>query len=47
MLIAEAIFGASLALMIVPLLLSLWEIWISVDALTVNLRGIQGGKPSH
>jgi hypothetical protein len=45
-LMAEAIFGASLALMIVSLLLSLWEIWISVDALRVHLRGIQKGKPS-
>jgi hypothetical protein len=45
-LIAEAFFGASLVLMIVSLLLSLWEIWISVDALNVHLRDIQEGKDS-
>lgn len=41
---AQACFAASLILMIVSLLLSLWEIWISVDALNVHLRGIQEGK---
>jgi hypothetical protein len=45
-LIAEAVFGTSLALMIVSLLLSLREIWISVDALEVHLRDIQEGKAS-
>ena len=47
MLIAEAIFRGQLGPDDRSTLVSLWEIWISVDALTVNLRGIQGGKPSH
>jgi hypothetical protein len=42
--IAQALFIASLALMIVSLLFSLGEIWISVDALNVHLRGIAEGK---
>ena len=42
--IAQALFIASLALMSVSLLLSLGEIWISVDALNVHLRGIAEGK---
>jgi hypothetical protein len=41
--IAQAVFAASLSLMIVSLLLSLWEIWISVDALNVHLSGIVEG----
>jgi lysylphosphatidylglycerol synthetase-like protein (DUF2156 family) len=41
---AQACFAMSLILMIVSLLLSLWEIWISVGALNVHLRGIQDGK---
>jgi hypothetical protein len=44
--IAQALFIASLALMSVSLLLSLGEIWISVDALNVHLRGIAEGKGS-
>jgi hypothetical protein len=36
--VAQASFAVSLILMIVSLLLSLWEIWISVDALNVHLR---------
>jgi hypothetical protein len=35
--VAQASFAVSLILMIVSLLLSLWEIWISVDALNVHL----------
>ena len=35
--VAQACFAVSLILMIVSLLLSLWEIWISVDALNVHL----------
>jgi hypothetical protein len=42
--IAQICFAASLAFMIVSLLLSLWEIWISVDALNLHLKGIQEGK---
>jgi uncharacterized membrane protein YtjA (UPF0391 family) len=42
--IAQALFIASLVLMIVSLLFSLGEIWISVDALNVHLRGIAEGK---
>jgi hypothetical protein len=42
--VAQACFAVSLILMIVSLLLSLWEIWISVDALNVHLRGIQEGQ---
>ena len=42
--VAQACFAASLILMNVSLLLSLWEIWISVDALNVHLQGIQEGK---
>jgi Protein of unknown function (DUF2721) len=42
--IAQALFIASLALMSVSLLFSLGEIWISVDALNVHLRGIAEGK---
>ena len=30
--------------MIVSLVLSLWEIWISVDTLNLHLKGIQEGK---
>jgi hypothetical protein len=30
--------------MIASLLLSLWEIWISVDAVNLHLDGIQEGK---
>jgi len=41
---AQGCFAASLILMIVSLLLSLWEIWISVDALNVHLREVQAGK---
>jgi hypothetical protein len=44
--IAQALFIASLALMSVSLLLSLSEIWISVDALNVHLRGVAEGKGS-
>jgi hypothetical protein len=45
--IAQALFIASLALTLsVSLLLSLGEIWISVDALNVHLRGIAEGKGS-
>jgi hypothetical protein len=44
--IAQICFAASLAFMIVSLLLSLWEIWISVDALNLHLKGIQEGKES-
>jgi uncharacterized protein DUF2721 len=42
--IAQICFAASLAFMIVSLLLSLWEIWISVDALNLHLKGIQEGR---
>jgi hypothetical protein len=42
--IAQICFAASLVFMIVSLLLSLWEIWISVDALNLHLKGIQEGK---
>lgn len=42
--VAQACFAVSLILMIISLLLSLWEIWISVDALNVHLRSIQEGK---
>jgi hypothetical protein len=42
--VAEACFAVSLVLMIVSLLLSLWEIWISVDARNVHLQGIQEGS---
>jgi hypothetical protein len=42
--VAQACFAASLILMIGSLLLSLWEIWISVDALNVHLQGIQEGQ---
>jgi hypothetical protein len=42
--VAQASFAVSLILMIVSLLLSLWEIWISVDALNVHLWGIQEGQ---
>jgi lysylphosphatidylglycerol synthetase-like protein (DUF2156 family) len=38
--IAGAVFIVSLILMIVSLVLSLWEIWISVDALKVHLRDV-------
>jgi hypothetical protein len=41
---AQICFAASLVFMIVSLLLSLWEIWISVDALNLHLKGIQEGK---
>jgi hypothetical protein len=44
--VAQALFIASLALMSVSLLLSLGEIWISVDGLNVHLRGIAEGKGS-
>jgi hypothetical protein len=42
--VAQACFAVSLILMIGSLLLSLWEIWISVDALNVHLQGIQEGQ---
>jgi hypothetical protein len=38
--IAGVVFIVSLILMIVSLVLSLWEIWISVDALKVHLRDV-------
>ena len=44
--IGSNLFIASLALMSVSLLLSLGEIWISVDALNVHLLGIAEEKGS-
>ncbi|WP_254513957.1 DUF2721 domain-containing protein [Anatilimnocola floriformis] len=42
--IAEYVFGASLVLMVGSLTLSLWEIHISVHALDLQLRDLEG-KP--
>ena len=43
--IAQACFAVSLAFMIASLVLSLMEIWISVDAVNLQLNGIQGKQP--
>jgi nitric oxide reductase large subunit len=42
--VAQACFAVSLILMIVSLPITLWEIWISLDALNVHLQGIQEGQ---
>ncbi len=42
---AEILFGASLFAMVVSLLLSLWEIWMSIDALNLHLRDIEAYRP--
>ena len=44
--IAQICFAASLAFMIVSLLLSLWEIWISVDALNLE-RDMATGRSAE
>jgi hypothetical protein len=41
----EWLFGLSMILMVVSLALSLWEIWISVDALNMRLSDLEGNKP--
>ncbi len=40
--IAQACFAVSLAFMIASLVLSLMEIWISVDAVNLQPNGIEG-----
>jgi hypothetical protein len=42
--LAQVCFAISLVFMIASLVLSLWEIWISVDAVNLHLDGIQGSK---
>jgi hypothetical protein len=45
---AEVVFGLGLLLMIASLALSIWELQISVDALNLHLRDIEGGaRPSE
>jgi len=39
--VANALFAASLILLMVSLVLSLWEIYISINALDVELSGIE------
>jgi hypothetical protein len=42
------VFGLGLLLMIASLALSIWELQISVDALNLHLRDIEGGgRPSE
>ena len=41
----EWLFGLSMILMVVSLGLSLWEIWISVDALNMRLSDLEGTRP--
>jgi hypothetical protein len=41
----EWLFGLSMVLMVISLALSLWEIWISVDALNMRLSDLEGNKP--
>ena len=41
----EWLFGLSMALMVVSLALSLWEIWISVDALNLRLSDLESTRP--
>jgi hypothetical protein len=43
--VAQACFAVSLAFMIASLVLSLMEIWISVDAANLQLNGMQGKQP--
>jgi hypothetical protein len=43
--VAQACFAGSLAFMIASLVLSLKEIWISVDAVNLQLNGMQGKQP--
>jgi hypothetical protein len=42
--LAQSCFAVSLSFMIASLVLSLMEIWISVDAVNLQLNGIQGGR---
>ncbi|HZK34793.1 MAG TPA: DUF2721 domain-containing protein [Bacillota bacterium] len=46
MLAAEITFAISLLLMMASLLLSLWEIYLSVDALKVELGGVEKERRS-
>jgi len=39
------LFGSSMILMVVSLALSLWEIWISVDALNMRLSDLEQTRP--
>lgn len=41
---ADIVFAISLLLMMASLILSLWEIYLSVDALKVELSGIEESK---
>jgi hypothetical protein len=41
---AQFCFGVALVFMIASLVLSLWEIWISVDAVNLHLKGMQEAK---
>jgi hypothetical protein len=41
---AQFCFAVALVFMIISLVLSLWEIWISVDAVNLHLQGIQKEK---
>ncbi len=41
---ADIVFGISLLLMMASLILSLWEIYLSVDALKIELSGIDESK---
>jgi hypothetical protein len=42
--LAELCFGASLATMVISLLISLWEVSISVGALTIELEHMKGSR---
>ena len=44
---AEVVFGLGLLLMIASLSLSIWELQISVDALDLHLRDIEGGAAAR
>ncbi len=41
----EWLFGLSMVLMVISLALSLWEIWISVDALNLRLSDLESTRP--
>lgn len=41
----EWLFGFSMVLMVISLALSLWEIWISVDALNLRLSDLESTRP--
>ena len=43
----EWLFGFSMVLMVVSLGLSLWEIWISVDALNLRLSDLEQTRPTE